>query len=175
MAEDCRYESGLSCHHLLDPPNLHTGCSYVDAEIHSAPLQAGHAADSVRHEPFPRRVCVKHQMPRHIPGLLPRTNASSSLGMAEWRVVCKVLPPSAAHLLLLIFSRGRHQDTHFIGKETEAQRQESVPNPITTSWLRGASELIQAFTSLLQDRPLPLGQSLRLQPELSVENGSGLR
>lgn len=68
--------------------------------------------------------------------------------MTEWHVVCKVLPPSAAHLLLLIFSRWRHQDIHFLGKETEAQRQESVPNPVTTRWLRGASELIQAFTSL---------------------------
>lgn len=82
--------------------------------------------------------------------------------MAEWHAVCKVLPPSAAHLLLLILSRGRHGDTHFLDKETKVQRQESVPNPITTRWLRGASELIQAFTSLLQDPPLPLGQSLRL-------------
>lgn len=134
----------------------------MDAEIHSAPLQAGQAADSVRHEPFPRGVRVKHQMPRHLPGLLPRTNTRSSLGMAEWHVVCKVLPPSAAHLLLRILSRGRHRDTHFLDKETKVQRQESVPNPITTRWLRGASELTQAFTSLLQDPPLPLGQSLRL-------------
>lgn len=89
---------------------------------------------------------------RNIPGLLPRTNTRSSLGMTEWRVVCKVLPPSAAHLLLPIFSRGKHQDTHFIGKETEAQRQESVPNPITTRWLRGG---IGADTDLYLSPPGP--------------------